>query len=124
MKVDMRDLELPPGRTDLRVEIGMGEIEVLVPEDLCVTTEAEIGVGAVNAGDGEQGGVDLDVDDDRSTSRPASPQLHVIADVGSAPCTSATGFVRAGTARAAGTAATSSTSLEPGTSRAACLGTA
>ncbi len=31
MRVDMRDVELPPGRTDLRLEIGMGEIQVLVP---------------------------------------------------------------------------------------------
>ena len=31
---------------------------------MCVTTEAKIGVGAVDTGDGEQGGVDLDVDDD------------------------------------------------------------
>ncbi len=81
LKVDTRDLDLPPGRTDLRVEIGMGEIEVLVPEEVCVTTEAEVGVGLVNAGDGDQGGVDLDIDDDREIA-PGVTQLHVIADVG------------------------------------------
>ena len=31
MTVDLRDLELPPGRTDLPLEIGIGEIQVLVP---------------------------------------------------------------------------------------------
>ena len=32
MKVDMSDVDLPPGRTDLRLELGMGEIKVLVPD--------------------------------------------------------------------------------------------
>ena len=81
MKVDLRDVDLPPGRTDLPLELGMGEIQVLVPDDVCVTTDAEVGVGAVNAGDGDQGGVDLDVDDSRAVA-PGVAQLHVIADVG------------------------------------------
>lgn len=81
MKVDLRELDFPAGRTDLRLELGMGEISVLVPRDLCVTTEADVGMGAVNLGDGEQGGVDLDVDDYRLVTR-GVPELHVIADVG------------------------------------------
>jgi phage shock protein PspC (stress-responsive transcriptional regulator) len=81
MKVDLRGLDLPAGRTDLPLEIGMGEIKVLVPDDLCVTTEANVGMGAVNIGDGEQGGVDLNLDDQRSVS-PGVPHLHVIADIG------------------------------------------
>ena len=81
MNVDLRDVDLPAGRTDLRVEIGMGEIRLLVPDDVCVTTDAKIGVGAVNVGDGEEGGVDVDVTD-RRTVDPDVPHLHVIADVG------------------------------------------
>jgi phage shock protein PspC (stress-responsive transcriptional regulator) len=81
MKVDLRELDLPAGRTDLPLEIGMGEIKLLVPDDLCVTTEADVGMGAVNIGDGEQGGVDLDVDDERRVT-PGVPHLHVIADIG------------------------------------------
>jgi phage shock protein PspC (stress-responsive transcriptional regulator) len=81
MKVDMRDVDLPAGRTDLRLDLGMGEIQVLVPEDTCVTTDAEVGVGAVNVGDGDQGGIDVDVSDDRSAA-PGVEELHVIADVG------------------------------------------
>jgi hypothetical protein len=81
MNVDLREVEFPTGRTDLRLEIGMGEIQVLVPDDLCVTTEAEVGMGAVNLGDGEQGGVDLDIADDRFVA-PGVAHLHLIADVG------------------------------------------
>ena len=81
MKVDMRDVDLPAGRTDLRLDLGMGEIQVLVPEDTCVTTDAEVGVGAVNVGDGDQGGIDVDVNDDRPVA-PGVEELHVIADVG------------------------------------------
>src|SRR5215204_4594726 len=81
MKVDMRDVDLPAGRTDLRLDLGMGEIQVLVPEDTCVTTDAEVGVGAVNTGEGDQGGIDVDVSDDRDIA-PGVRHLHVIADVG------------------------------------------
>ena len=81
MKVDMRDVDLPSGRTDLPLEIGMGEIQVLVPEGTCVTTDADVGVGAVNVGNGDQGGIDVDVTDDRYVA-PGVPELHVNADVG------------------------------------------
>jgi len=81
MQVDMTDVDLPPGRTDLRLQLGIGEIKVLVPDDLCVTTEADVGAGAVNTGEGEQGGVDFDVDDDRDVA-PGVAQLHVVADLG------------------------------------------
>jgi hypothetical protein len=81
MKVDMRDVDLPSGRTDLPLEIGMGEIQVLVPEGTCVTTDADVGVGAVNVGNGDQGGIDVDVTDDRYVA-PGVPELHVSADVG------------------------------------------
>ncbi|HZH24395.1 MAG TPA: PspC domain-containing protein [Solirubrobacteraceae bacterium] len=81
LKVDMTEVDLPAGRTDLRLEIGVGEIKVLVPEDVCVTTDAEVGAGAVNVGEGEQGGVDFDINDDREVA-PGVTHLHVIADVG------------------------------------------
>jgi phage shock protein PspC (stress-responsive transcriptional regulator) len=81
MRVDLRDVDLPAGRTDLKLDIGMGEIQLLVPEDMCVTTDAKIGIGVVNAGDGDQGGIDVDVIDRRSVDS-GVPHLHVIADVG------------------------------------------
>jgi phage shock protein PspC (stress-responsive transcriptional regulator) len=81
MRVDLSDVELPPGRTELPLDIGLGGIQVLVPRDLCVTTEAEIGVGTFDVGDGEQDGVDLNVDEGGRVA-PGVPELHLVADVG------------------------------------------
>jgi phage shock protein PspC (stress-responsive transcriptional regulator) len=81
MSVDMRDVDFPAGRTELPLEIGMGEIQVLVPRDLCVTTEADIGMGAFDAGDGEQGGIDLNVDEGGYVA-PGVEELHLVGDIG------------------------------------------
>ena len=82
MRVDLRDVDLPPGRTTLPVEIGMGEIQVLVPDDTCVTVDADISMGAYEPPDGgEEGGVDLEIDD-RFPVAAGRPELHVVADVG------------------------------------------
>jgi len=121
MKVDMRDVELPPGRTDLRLEIGIGEIQVLVPDDLCVTTDAEVGVGVVNAGEGEQGGIDLDVQDDPRVA-PGVRRLHLIADIGMGAVMVGDGFFDWDGPR--GWRGDDFDALRTGTNRAACLGTA
>jgi phage shock protein PspC (stress-responsive transcriptional regulator) len=81
MRVDLRDLELPPGRTELPLEIGMGEIHVLVPDDMCVVTDAHVSLGAVDVGNGEEGGVDFDFSDGRRPD-PGVAYLHVDADLG------------------------------------------
>jgi phage shock protein PspC (stress-responsive transcriptional regulator) len=121
LKVDMRDVELPPGRTDLPLEIGMGEIQVLVPEDTCVTTDAEVGVGEVNTGDGEQGGIDIDVHDDVRVA-PGVRQLHVIADVGLGAVQVGDRFFDWHGPRRWNDDGFDA--LQSGTNRAACLGTA
>lgn len=81
MRVDLRGLDLPAGRSDLSLDMGLGEIQVLVPDGMCVTTEAHAGMGAIDTGDGEEGGVDIDV---RDVPRVASeePRLHLVAGVG------------------------------------------
>ncbi len=117
MRVDLRDVELPAGRTDLHLELGMGEIQVLVPDDLCVTSDTTIGVGAIDAGDGEQGGIDLDVESNARVS-PGTRHLHVIADVG-------VGAVRVGDRDVAfGDFDGHDMDVRPGTSFAACEGAA
>jgi phage shock protein PspC (stress-responsive transcriptional regulator) len=63
MRVDLRDLELPPGRTELPLQLGMGEIQVLVPADMCVVTGGNISLGAADTGRGDEGGIDVDLDD-------------------------------------------------------------
>jgi phage shock protein PspC (stress-responsive transcriptional regulator) len=79
--VDLRDTDLPRGDTPLRVDLGIGEARILVPEDVCVATRADVGAGAVSLFGHENGGVDIDRDDDRAAPAGTS-RLVVDADVG------------------------------------------
>jgi phage shock protein PspC (stress-responsive transcriptional regulator) len=81
LTVDLRDVELPAGERRLEVEVGMGEAVVLVPEDVCVSTAAELGMGGVHVFDRDGGGIDVDWQDER-TPPAGTPRLVVDADVG------------------------------------------
>jgi len=118
MRVDLRDVELPPGRTELPLELGLGEIQVLVPEDMCVTSDSTIKVGAVDTGEGEQGGIDIEVEDRRRPA-PGVPYLHIDADIG-------IGALRVGDRFSgwAGRGRWHDDAVQPGTSLAACEGPA
>jgi phage shock protein PspC (stress-responsive transcriptional regulator) len=79
--IDLTELELPTGRTDLDIDVGLGEAVVWVPEDTCVTSNVEIGVGAADIFDRDNDGVDVSFA--QSASPPAGrPVLHIEADVG------------------------------------------
>ena len=81
MVIDLRDVDLPPGDRRIDVEIGVGHAVVLVPENVCVTTEAQVGVGAVDSFDAENGGVDVDHSDTRSAPA-GTPRVVLSGDVG------------------------------------------
>ena len=68
LEIDLRGVAFPPGSTRLHVRLGMGEIVVLVPRDVCVATSAQIGGGYVGALEQRSGGLDVDW-----AERPASP---------------------------------------------------
>jgi phage shock protein PspC (stress-responsive transcriptional regulator) len=72
MVVDLRGTDLPPGDTPLRTEVGLGEIRVIVPEDVCVASSAEIGAGEVVVFDRRNDGLDVDWVDNREAPRGAS----------------------------------------------------
>jgi phage shock protein PspC (stress-responsive transcriptional regulator) len=81
LTIDLRDVDLPAGDRPLHVDVGMGEAVVLVPEDVCVSTTAELGIGAVDVFGRDSGGVDVDWED--LASPPAgTPRLVLDADVG------------------------------------------
>ena len=46
--VDLRDTDLPPGDTPLNIELGVGHAQLIVPPDVCVTSQAQVGAGAVD----------------------------------------------------------------------------
>jgi len=60
LEVDLRDVPLPAGATPLHVRLGLGELVVVVPSDVCVLTHARLGGGYVGALGGESKGLDVD----------------------------------------------------------------
>src|SRR4051812_470383 len=79
--VDLRGVDLPEGDIPLKLDVGMGEARLIVPEDVCVASKATIGAGAVDLFGGENGGIDLDWDD-RPSSRAGNARVIVDADIG------------------------------------------
>lgn len=57
--VDLRQTELPAGDVPVAIDLGIGEARLIVPDDVCVATDAEVGIGALRIGDA---GTDLDLD--------------------------------------------------------------
>ena len=122
MKVDLRDLELPPGRTELPLQLGIGEIQVLAPADMCVTADGNISIGAFDAGDGEQGGIDIDVAD-RWSVDPGVRYVHLDVDLGVGAVRVGDHFVDRGDGPPWARDSVVR-EVSPGTSRAACEGPA
>jgi phage shock protein PspC (stress-responsive transcriptional regulator) len=79
--VDLSKTELPVGDTPVAFDVGVGDVQLIVPKDVCVATRAEVGMGAVVVFGHENGGVDLDWED-----RPRAPagksRVVVDADLG------------------------------------------
>ena len=61
--VDLRETDLPAGDVPLEVDVGVGEAVVIVPEDVCVATSADIGIGNVSIFGRDNGGIDVDFED-------------------------------------------------------------
>jgi phage shock protein PspC (stress-responsive transcriptional regulator) len=81
MDIDLTELDLPTGRTNLDVDVGLGEAVVYVPDGTCVTSDVEIGAGAADIFDRDNHGVDVSFA--QSATPPAGrPVLHIDADVG------------------------------------------
>lgn len=58
--VDLRQLTLPEGTTPLTADVGMGEIEVRVPDDVAVNVTADAGTGEIVLFGEQEGGLGLD----------------------------------------------------------------
>jgi len=79
--LDLRQTDLPPGDVSLGIDLGVGEARLIVPDDVCVATDAQVGIGAVRTFDRHNGGVDVDVEDLPEAS-PDITRLLVKADLG------------------------------------------
>jgi hypothetical protein len=81
MDLDLRALELPPGRTEVRLDVGVGQAVVHVPDGVCVGAQGHIGLGEVQGPDERTDGFGVDYDHPAPDVR-GRPQLIVMADLG------------------------------------------
>lgn len=79
--VDLRRTDLPSGDVPLGIDLGVGDARVIVPDDVCVATDAQVGIGEVRTFDRHNEGIDVDVEDLPDASADAT-RLLVKADVG------------------------------------------
>jgi phage shock protein PspC (stress-responsive transcriptional regulator) len=63
--VDLRAANLTPGDHRVKVSLGVGEAQLLVPRDVCVSTDSHLGIGGVQAFNRDGGGIDFDWQDER-----------------------------------------------------------
>jgi phage shock protein PspC (stress-responsive transcriptional regulator) len=81
LTVDLRQTDLPPGDVPMGVDIGVGDARVIVPDDVCVATDAHVRVGEVRTFGLSNDGVDVDLED-LPDAAPSVTRLLVKADVG------------------------------------------
>jgi phage shock protein PspC (stress-responsive transcriptional regulator) len=79
--VDLRQTDLPPGDIPLEIDLGIGDARVIVPEDVCVATDAHVRVGEIRTFEQHNEGVDVDYDD-LPDAAPSTTRLLVKAEVG------------------------------------------
>jgi hypothetical protein len=65
----------------LELDLGLGEARVVVPDDVCVATSADVGIGNVRLFDRDNGGIDVDFED-RPDAGPGVTRLVLDAEVG------------------------------------------
>jgi phage shock protein PspC (stress-responsive transcriptional regulator) len=79
--VDLTDTDLPAGDTPLELDLGVGSARLIVPDDVCVATTADVGMGYAGVFDADNEGIDVDYDEQR-TAPPDVTRLVVDAEVG------------------------------------------
>jgi phage shock protein PspC (stress-responsive transcriptional regulator) len=79
--VDLRAAHLTPGDHRVKLRLGVGEAQLLVPRDVCVSTQSHLGIGGVQVFDRDTGGVDVDWQDERRAPA-GTARVLVDADVG------------------------------------------
>jgi hypothetical protein len=78
--VDLRAANLTAGDHRLKMDLGVGEAQLLVPRDVCVSTASHLGIGGVQVFNRDSGGVDVDWQDERRAPV-GTPRVVVDADV-------------------------------------------
>lgn len=79
--VDLRETDLPAGDVPLELDVGIGDAYLIVPEDVCVATSANVGIGNVRMFGQDNGGIDVDFEDLREAA-PDVTRVVLDAEVG------------------------------------------
>jgi phage shock protein PspC (stress-responsive transcriptional regulator) len=79
--VDLRGTDLPKGDLPLQLDVGIGQARVIVPDDVCVATDADVGAGNIAIFGRDHGGIDASYED-APDAKPATTRLLLNADVG------------------------------------------
>jgi len=79
--IDLRDVKMPAGDHHVNVGLGAGHALVLVPEGVCVASEARVGIGGVDVFERDGGGIDVDWSDARRAPGD-TPRLVIDGDIG------------------------------------------
>ena len=60
MRLDLTQVDLPAGRTPLKLDMGIGSVRMVVPDDVCVASKVRVGAGYARVLDRDSGGLDVD----------------------------------------------------------------
>jgi phage shock protein PspC (stress-responsive transcriptional regulator) len=60
LRLDLTQVDLPAGRTPLKLDMGIGSVRVIVPDDVCVASDVRVGAGYTRILDRDSGGLDVD----------------------------------------------------------------
>jgi phage shock protein PspC (stress-responsive transcriptional regulator) len=80
LEIDLREVELTAGDHELDVELGLGEVVLTVPENVCVVADADVGAGYLRMLDWDHGGLNVGWEERAGT--PTVPTLLLNAHVG------------------------------------------
>ena len=76
LEVDLRGVDFTGGERTLDLEVGFGEAVLVVPRDVCVVADADVGAGYLRMLEWDDGGFNVDWDEDRTTS----PDTRLVVD--------------------------------------------
>jgi phage shock protein PspC (stress-responsive transcriptional regulator) len=79
--VDLRDARLTPGDHRIKIRLGVGGAELLVPPGVCVATNNHVGIGGTAVFNRNGGGIDTEWSDERSAPE-GTPRVVVDGDIG------------------------------------------
>jgi len=79
--VDLRGAHLTPGDHHLRLDLGVGGAELLVPPNVCVSTDNHGGIGGTSVFNHNGGGIDTEWTDERSAPE-GTPRIVLDGDIG------------------------------------------